>query len=154
MLIVEREVTMVRLVKDQDFDAWLELAKEVESLFGKMVGSEDFEKGIKGCIADASAFCIANADHDIEGIVAIHKAGNEISWLAVKEKSRGKGYGYQLLKAALDALDPKKPIFVQTFAPNVKAGEAARKLYMQLGFKDHKDGGKNPAGIDTIIMKL
>jgi hypothetical protein len=35
----------------------------------------------------------------------------------------------------------------------VKAEEAARKIYMKFGFKDNKDGGKNPAGIDTVIMK-
>jgi hypothetical protein len=35
----------------------------------------------------------------------------------------------------------------------VKAGEAARKIYLKFGFRDYKDGGKNPAGIDTVIMK-
>ncbi len=145
---------MVRLVTDQDFNAWLELAREVEPLFGEMVGCENFKKGIKECIYNSSAFCVLNTSKDIEGIIAINKTQNEISWLAVRKKSRGKGYGYQLLKTSVDYLDTKKPIFVQTFSHNVKAGEAARKLYMQFGFKDYKKGGKNPAGIDTIIMKL
>lgn len=145
---------MIRLVTNQDFNAWLELASEVEPLFGEMVGCEDFKKGIKECISSSSAFCLVNTNNDIEGIVAINKAENEISWLAVRKECRGKGYGYQLLKEAIDSLDNQKAIFVQTFAANVKAGEAARKLYMQFGFKDYKEGGKNPAGIDTIIMKL
>ena len=145
---------MIRLVTDQDFNTWLELAREVESLFGEMVGCEDFKKGIKECISNLSAFCVVNTNKDIEGIIATNKAENEIAWLAVRKKCRGKGYGYQLLKATIDCLDNKNPIFVQTFASNVKAGEAARKLYMKFGFKDYKDGGKNPAGIDTIIMKL
>lgn len=145
---------MIRLVTNQDFNAWLELAKEVEPLFGEMIDNEDFKNGIKSCIYSSSAFCVANTNNDIEGIVAFNRIENEISWLAVREKSRSKGYGNQLLKAALNCLDSKKPIFVQTFSPNVKAGEAARKLYMRFGFKDCKDAGKNPAGINTIIMKL
>ncbi|MCG8403011.1 MAG: GNAT family N-acetyltransferase [Firmicutes bacterium] len=143
---------MIKLVAQQDFNAWLDLAREVEPLFGEMVGSEDFKRGIKEFISNSSAFCAVSTDNDIEGIIAVDKARNEISWLAVKEKSRGKGYGHHLLKAALGCLDNEKPIFVQTFAPNVQAGKAARKLYVQYGFKDYKYGGKNPAGIDTIIM--
>ncbi|MCT4616352.1 MAG: GNAT family N-acetyltransferase [Marinifilaceae bacterium] len=145
---------MIRLVTEQDFNTWIELAREVEPLFGEMVGCEDFKKGIKECISNLSAFCAVNINNDIEGIIAINKAENEIAWLAVRKKCRRKGYGYQLLKAAMDCLDNKKPIFVQTFSSNVKDGEAARKLYMRLGFKDYKDGGKNPANVDTIIMKF
>lgn len=145
---------MIRLVTDKDLNEWLDLAREVEPLFGEMAESEDFKNGIIDCISNSSAFCIVNNNIDIEGISAINKACNEVAWLAVRERCRGKGYGYQLLKAALGSLDNKNPIWVQTFSPGVKAGEAARKLYMRFGFKDFKDGGKNPAGIDTIIMKL
>lgn len=145
---------MIRLVTNQDLDAWMELAREVEPLFGEMVGNEDFINGIKGCIASQSAFCVVNTDSEVEGIVAINKAVNEIAWLAVREKCRGKGYGYQLLERAIESLDKSKPIYVQTFSPGVKAGEAARKMYLKFGFKDDKDSGKNPAGIDTVIMKL
>lgn len=35
----------------------------------------------------------------------------------------------------------------------MKVGDAARKIYMKFGFKDYKNGEKNPAGIDTVIMK-
>lgn len=145
---------MIRLVTNQDLDAWMELAREVEPLFGEMVGNEGFANAIKDCIANESAFCIVNTDSEIEGIIAINKALNEIAWLAVREKCRGNGYGYQLLETAIDNLDNRKPIYVQTFSPHVKAGEAARKIYMKFGFRDFKDGGKNPAGIDTVIMKL
>lgn len=144
---------MIRLVKNQDFNAWLELAKEVEPLFGEMVECEDFKTEIKKFIHHSSAFCIENTNH-IEGIVAINKAENEIAWLAVSKKSRRKGYGYRLLKTAIDCLDNNKPIFVQTFSSNVKDGIAARKLYMRFGFQDYKEAGKNPAGIHTVIMKL
>lgn len=145
---------MIRLVTDRDLNEWWEIAREVEPLFGDMVENEDFKTGIRYCILNDSAFCVINDTNDIEGIIAINKDSNEISWLAVRKRCRGKGHGYQLLKTAIDSLDDTKPIFVQTFSPTVKEGEAARRMYMRFGFKDFKDGGKNPAGIDTVIMKL
>lgn len=145
---------MIRFVTNQDLDAWIELAREVEPLFGEMVANEDFINGIKDCISNQSAFCVVNTDNEVDGIIAISKTLNEIVWLAVREKHRGNGYGYQLLERAINNLDNSKPIYVQTFSPGVKAGEAARKIYLKFGFKDDKDGGKNPAGIDTVIMKL
>lgn len=145
---------MIRFVTNQDLNAWIELAREVEPLFGEMVENENFINEVKDCISNSSALCTVNTNNYIEGIIAINKALNEISWLAIREKCRGQGYGYQLLKAALKNLDNRKPIYVQTFSPDEKAGEAARKMYMKLAFKDYKDGGKNPAGIDTVIMKL
>lgn len=145
---------MIRFVTDKDLSDWLELSKEVEPLFGEMAESEDFKKGIAGCIEDSSAICVAGDDGNIEGIIAFSKAENEILWMAVRERSRSKGYGCQLLKAALDCLDGNKPIYVQTFSTDTAAGKAARKLYLKYGFKDFKDAGKNPAGVDTVIMKL
>ncbi len=145
---------MLRYVTVEDFDQWLEMAKEVEPLFGDMVGVADFEAGIKACIADSSALCVTQADDDVAGIIAFSKETNEILWLAVKNKYRKKGYGYDLVEAAIQHLDTDKPIYVQTFAAHVDAGLAARKLYLHFGFKDDKDGGKNPAGVDTTIMRL
>lgn len=135
---------------------WLNLAKEVEPLFGQMVENKDFRMAIKECILNESAFCVVN-NNNIEGIVAIvaiDKIENAISWIAVRKNSRGQGYGYKLLKKEVDCLNNEKSIHVQTFADDVKGGEIARKMYMQFGFKDYKDGGKNPADINTVIMKL
>lgn len=152
---IEREsFSMIRVMTKEDYQAWLDLAKEVEPLFGSMVEEEDFQNGIRECIDNSSAFCIINSNNDLEGIVAINRMGNEIAWLAVKEKSRGKGYGYQLVEEGIKHLDNQKPIFVQTFSPNIEMGQMARRVYQKLGFKDFKDGGKNPAGIETIVMKL
>ena len=49
-------------------------------------------------------------------------------------------------------LDSCRDMIVQTFAPGVPEGEAARRLYMKYGFADRRDGGLNPAGIPTVIM--
>ncbi len=145
---------MIRFVTDNDINAWLELSKEVEPLFGDMAASEDFKNGIACCISAASALCVENDNRDIEGIIAFDKAANEISWLAVRGKARSKGCGRQLLKAALAHLDGSRPVTVQTFARNVSGGAAARQLYLRFGFVDLKNAGKNPAGVDTVVMVL
>ena len=41
---------------------------------------------------------------------------------------------------------------VQTFSKGVEAGTPARNLYQAFGFEDHKNMGKNPAGIETVLM--
>jgi len=145
---------MIRFVMEQDIPKWLELAKEVEDLFGEMAGLAEFEAAINECIANSTALCVIHSNHDVAGIVAINKDKNEIEWLAVKKGYRGNGYGYKLLEAAIELLDKTMPIFVQTFSSHVESEQPARKLYLNFGFKDYKDGGKNPAGIDTTIMQL
>ena len=75
-------------------------------------------------------------------------------WLAVSKRHRRKGVGRQLLEFALRHLDRHKDIFVQTFAESVSEGKAARKLYLDCGFTDDRDGGLNPAGVPTFIMRL
>ena len=145
---------MIRLVIKTDYDCWLKIAAELEHSFGKMVGVPEFESAIQSCIENHTAFCSVDNNNSITGIVAIDKATNEISWLGVKNDFRGCGYGKELLETAIENLDKRKPIIVQTFAPEVKLGIAARNLYLQFGFKDYKNAEKNPAGFETVIMKL
>lgn len=145
---------MIRRVTDKDITAWLKIAKEVEPLFGQMVGCKDFENGIKATISDSAAFCLINEEDEVHGIIAVNKASNEIAWLAVGKEHRGKGYGFQLVKAGLESLNNKKPIVVHTFSPSEKAGAAARQLYKRFGFIDDRECGNNPAGINIIRMKL
>ena len=141
-----------------DYNAWLLLAKEVEPLFGPMVEDVDFQEALKKVLADKTAFCI-NSDSDkidktIKGGIIISKESNEIAWFAVSKIYRGMGYGRALLEFAIDNLNTKEDIFVQTFDKSISEGKAARKLYLDFGFIDYKDGGLNPAGISTVIMKL
>ena len=44
-------------------------------------------------------------------------------------------YGRELLSYAISMLDHKKSIFVQTFDESIPEGKAARKLYLEFGFK-------------------
>mgnify|MGYP001210771667 FL=1 len=141
-----------------DFAAWISLAREVEPLFGPMADEAPFQEAIRDAISEKRAFCIrASADEkdaSLSGGVVISEEANEIVWLAVAERCRGMGFGRQLLKFAINRLNPHKSIFVQTFDQSVPEGTAARHLYLESGFTDLKDGGPNPAGIPTVIMQL
>lgn len=143
---------MIRSLKQQDYDTWIKLAGEVEHLFGPMVDSNEFRAGIKSCIENQNAFGIDNEKGILVGIIALDKENNEIVWLVVGEKYRGNRYGEKLLKKAIEELECNGDIYVQTFSGKEKDGKSARIIYERNGFADYKDAGKNPAGIETVIM--
>ena len=144
--------------KIPDFDAWLSLSREVEPFFGPMADELGFQEALKQAISLKSAFCIRaepdDTNKELIGGVVISEDSNEIAWLAVSRRFRGKGYGRKLIEFAINKLNTKEKIFVQTFDESVPEGKSARKIYMDFGFKDIKDGGLNPAGIPTVIMQL
>jgi len=141
-----------------DFDAWISLAREVEPLFGPMADELSFQESLKQAIYLKTAFCIRSdlneKKKNLKGGVVISKESNEIAWLAVSQQYRGNGYGRQLIDFAISNLNQQENIFVQTFDQSVSEGKPARKLYLEFGFTDIKDGGLNPAGVPTVIMQL
>ncbi len=141
-----------------DFDAWIALAREVEPLFGPMAEETAFQEALQRAISGKAAFCIRSArdEHDValKGGIVVSEAANEIAWLAVSKHCRNRGYGRKLLEFALNRLNPRESIWVQTFDASVPEGTAARKLYFDVGFTDHKAGGLNLAGVPTVIMRL
>ncbi len=118
----------------------------------------DFQNALRNAILNKTAFCIHSHSGDtiesLKGGIIISRESNEIVWLAVSKQFRGMGLGRKLLEFAIEKLDRQTSIFVQTFDNSITEGKAARKLYMDFGFTDFKDGGLNPAGIPTVIMKL
>lgn len=143
---------MIRLLNLKDFDTWMELAKEIEPLFGPMTNSIAFQEGIKHCIQNNNAFGIENDKGVLAGIIALDKEKNEILWLAVGKKYRGNKYGDKLLKKAIEELESNGDIYVQTFSKKIDEGKNARIIYENNGFVDLKEAGKNPANIETVIM--
>jgi GNAT superfamily N-acetyltransferase len=117
-----------------------------------MADSIEFQLGIQGCIQNKNAYGIINHDGNIAGIIALDRANNEILWLAVKKEYRGKRYGDQLVKRAIEELENNGDIYVQTFSKEIEEGRSARIIYERNGFVDLKDAGKNPAYIETVIM--
>lgn len=145
-----RHAVMVSEVSD--FDEWVELAREVEPLFGSMADDAGFRGALLSALTNDEALCVYGVDGRVQGGVILNLAQNGIAWLAVGADSRGKGVGRSLLAAAVAGLNPNREILVQTFAPQVPEGAAARRLYMDFGFADREPGGPNPAGVPTVFM--
>lgn len=143
---------MIRNLDNNDLNNWLKLAEEVEYLYGPMTESEEFVAALDNCIKEQNAYGVIHTNGELAGIIAIDRVNNEIAWLAVSIKYRGNNYGDMLVKKAIAELSIKGDIYVQTFADNIKEGTAARVIYLKNGFVDFKDSGRNPAGIDTVIM--
>ena len=143
---------MIRLLDPDDFNAWLEIAAEVEDLFGPMVEIKEFRDAISECIINNNAYCAENSTGETAGIIAINREKNEIEWLAVRQKERGKGYSNLLMEKAISEMVSHGPIYVQTFSGEIEEGKSARSLYFKYGFKDLRPAGKNPAQKDTVIM--
>ena len=153
-LPTERIVAMkIDYVRKHDVVAWLDLAREVEPLFGPMVGQDDFHESLKAAISNKSAYCARDEHGRPLGIVAVSQERNEITWLAVAKSARGRGIGGQLLAHAVSRLDAARPLRIQTFAASVPEGAAARKLYLAAGFVDAVAGDLNTAGLPTVIME-
>jgi ribosomal protein S18 acetylase RimI-like enzyme len=139
-----------------DFDGWLKLAAEVESLFGPMVTEPGFLTALTQKIAEGQAFCVRQGDNlsgtPLLGGVVISREENEIIWLAVSASARGNGLGDRLLSCALESLDRTRPVSVVTFDNSVEAGLPAKRLYQKYGFADHQPQGVNLAGIPIVLM--
>ena len=142
----------------KDFDAWIALAREVEHLFGPMADEISFQDALRQSILKNTAFCVRSeaneTQQELKGGIIVSKETNEIAWFAVSKKYRGIGCGKELLNYAITKLERQNEIYVQTFDKSVVEGKVARRLYLNLGFTDYKPGGLNPAGINTVIMKL
>lgn len=82
----------------------------------------------------------------------IDKEENSIEWLAVSDHLKRQGIGRILVEYAINELDSKRDMKVQTVSKGVEAGTPARNLYQAFGFEDYKNMGKNPAGIETVLM--
>lgn len=143
----------IDVVKKTDIANWLELVREVEPLFGPMIGEAGFQEGLAEAIAEERAFGVRNDCDKLCGVVVVSYERNEIEWLAVACNERKNGYGGKLLKHAITKLNSTKPVTVQTFDKSVPAGLAARNLYLQCGFQEIGQAELNPAGLPTVMLK-
>ena len=142
----------IRPARQEDVAAWLELAREVEPLFGPMVEDPVFREALYTAVNDGRAVCAVEGER-LCGAAAVSRDENALAWLAVASDRRGTGLGRALAEAALELLDASRPASVETFAPETAEGEAARRLFLSLGFEDRERRGTNPAGFPTWRME-
>jgi len=150
------DVVSLRPARPADLAGWLELAREVEHLFGPMVEVPEFRLALEEAMTQERALCAVLPGGDgatrVVGGIVVSPEPTTVDWLVVAGERRGTGLGRLLLAAALQRLDARRPVTVQTFAPGCADGDAARALYRAFGFEDRQLAEPTPAGIPTVIM--
>jgi len=144
-----------------DIPSWLELAAEVEPLFGPMPRLADhIERGIDRGTAlvvrdprevvlgaallsaaqsaparSAPAWSAPARSAAGSGDGACRDDGRRIRWLAVRGSARRRGVATTLLTEIVRRCPPRGSLAVETFGPAVPGAEAARRLYRSFGFE-------------------
>jgi GNAT superfamily N-acetyltransferase len=143
---------------ESDILPWLNLAKQVEPLFGPMI-NQDFDRVLRRNISRGSAFCVRS------GMTPNILAGGllfdyrnpphyKLSWMAVETTLQRKGIGQLLLERAIAKTIPPCTIEVITFGPDHPGGEAARRFYEAFGFRPGMKCNPGPDGGDRQAFVL
>ncbi|MBC8080729.1 MAG: GNAT family N-acetyltransferase [Gorillibacterium sp.] len=130
---------LIRHVTFEDVRNWLELAADVAEVFRApdMANDREFHEYMQAKINKYEAFMAVDyVSNRCMGIIGFSKNDNRITWFGVFEKHRNKGVGSKLLKCALNQLDWKKEITVETYSDDYMPGVPAKHVYRKFGFED------------------
>jgi ribosomal protein S18 acetylase RimI-like enzyme len=120
-----------------DVASWLEIAREVEPLFGPM---PDFESTLRRNISRGTALCVRDPSGQVLGGMLLRAAPHtQITWLAVRSSARRRGVGHALVAEALRRYPPPCEVLVDTFGEDIIEGFPARRLYESFGFLPGED---------------
>jgi GNAT superfamily N-acetyltransferase len=128
-----------------DIGSWLELAAEVEPLFGPM---PDLETHIRRAIDRDTAVVVRDPREVVLGaaLLSADPRDRKISWLAVRAQARRRGVGRLLMAEILRRSHVPGSLEVLTLGAGVPGGEPARSLYQSLGFVPLENPLAGPAG--------
>jgi ribosomal protein S18 acetylase RimI-like enzyme len=149
----------VRQAIDQDIPAWLDLAAEVEPLFGPLVNDQFFLRALRRNVDRGSAFCVRRGDGPPGSPLAggllwsAHPPRYVIGWLAVAAAARRHGVGCALVDHVLSLVVPPAEVSLTTFDDDVPEGEPAREFYMRLGFHPSEPAPVGPEGGSRRIWR-
>lgn len=125
----------------EDIEQWLQLAAEVEYLFGPMVDEPHFVEAVEKSIEMGRAFCIREKDGGpgarLLGGVLFSSSNApiyKIHWLSVSSRVRQQGVGSAILEHVLRMVNPPAEVVVTTFGEDIPDGQPARNLYKKFGF--------------------
>lgn len=135
----------VRPANAQDLASWLDLAREVEPLFGPM---PDIAVHIEHAIQRGTALVAEDAERRFAGAALLSRDDqpHHIHWLAVSASARRRGAGSALLGAAIQRWNDGAPIEVITFGADHPGGPSARRLYAAHGFQFRQNADNGPEG--------
>jgi GNAT superfamily N-acetyltransferase len=141
------------LAQIADIPAWLDLAAEVESLFGPMVSDPGFHVALERNILRKTAFCIREQNGlpgvPLKGALlfsATHAPHYKIGWLAVAQRWRRQGVAQVLVEHCFRLIQPPAELSVVTFGADNRAGRPARQFYERMGFQPAEVAPHGPEG--------
>ncbi len=143
----------------EDIPAWLQLAEEVEPLFGPMLNAPGFQRALRKNVDRWTAFCIReNAGPPgvplLGGLLFSPKPPiYTIGWLAVTQSYRRQGLGQRLMAYVLDLVEAPAELVVTTFGADNPAGAPARCFYERLGFHAAELTSDGPEGTTRQIFR-
>ncbi len=156
---VAEKTLAARRAERADFAPWLDLALEVEPLFGPMSRDPVFQRAVLRNIARGTAYCIRENDATpgsrlLAGLLLSPRPPlYRIGWLAVTEAERRHGLGRLLLERALSDVPPGADVLVITFGPGVVGGESARAFYQKMGFTPAEMAQPAPNGAPRQVFR-
>ena len=133
---------MIRLAEMADMRDWRAVAADVAEIFGNPVMADDpeFIDYAQRKIQQREAIAAMDDEGgECVGFIGFSRHFNRITWFGTLARSRNRGLGGQLLRAALDELDPSKDITVETYREDYLPGRPARHVYMKHGFVEIDD---------------
>ncbi len=144
----------------EDIPRWLELAAEVEFLFGPMLNDPAFHRALENNIRRGTAFCVREADGPpgtaLMGAIlfsAKHAPSYSINWLSVAQRRRRLGVGRRLVRHVFALVRPPAHISVITFGEDIAAGQPARRFYEQMGFVAAERAPAGPEGGSRQVFR-
>ncbi len=155
----QRGTWRVVVADEEDFQAWLRLAAEVEGLFGPLVDDPGFQRALHKNIARGTALCVRAGDGPpgtplLGGLLFAPKPPRHtIGWLAVTHTHRRCGIGRRLVTHALGLTQPPAEVSVTTFGPDAEAGLPARRFYESMGFQPAEMAPDGPEGSSRQIFR-
>ncbi|WP_330255622.1 GNAT family N-acetyltransferase [Nocardia sp. NBC_00565] len=140
---------IVRLAREQDIPAFLELAAQVEHWFGPMVEDPGFHGAVLNNIRRGTALVAASGPNVVGGLLfGVRRAPiYHVRWLVVSEPERGVGVGRALISDAVRRfVRAPATIEVITFGLGHPAATGARAFYESLGFTPAEAAAPGPEG--------
>lgn len=146
----------------RDVARWLDLAAEVEPLFGPMLDDPEFYRVLLRVIERQTAFCVRE-ENGVPG--APLRGGllyspsrpdrleHRIIWLAVTAQARRMGVGRRLVEHTCGLVTPPATLAVITFGEDNVPGRPARRLYERLGFLPQEAAPRGPEGGSRQVFR-
>lgn len=128
----------IKLADKGDIDLWMKLVERVRGSFPGLETQEaleDHRTTVLGFMEKGGAVC-AWEDGKLMGELLFSREESALCFLAVSPVYRRRHAAKEMVLYMLELLPPKRDVTVTTYREGVPEGEAARKFYKSMGFRE------------------